>query len=154
MPKVNVYLLLLSPDLPSTVLIGLNDRDPRWHDVWSLDLATGERILVYENTERFGGFQPDWQGRVRLAGRSDPSNGAQHIFLSDGERWEPWRVIPFEDTWSTGTLFFNRAGTHLNLLSLVGRDTTALYRINMVIGEETLLAEHPGADLGLPHSVG
>ena len=85
MPKVNVYLLLLSPELPSTVLIGLNDRDPRWHDVWSLDLATGERILVYENTERFGGFQPDWQGHLRLAGRSDPSNGGQHIYLSDGE---------------------------------------------------------------------
>jgi dipeptidyl aminopeptidase/acylaminoacyl peptidase len=148
MPKVNVYLLLLSPELPSTILIGLNDRDPRWHDVWSLDLATGERILVYENTERFGGFLPDWQGRVRLAGRSDPANGGQHIYLSDGERWEQWRVIPFEDSLSTGTLFFNRAGTHLNMLSSVGRDTTAMFRVDMTSGEETLLAEHPGADLG------
>ena len=148
MPKVSVFLLLLSPELPSTVLIGLNDRDPRWHDVWSLDLATGERKLVYENAERFGWFLPDWQGRVRIASRSNPSNGGQNIYLRDGERWELWRAIPFEDSLSTGTLFFNRAGTQLSMVSSVGRDTAALFRISMASGEETLLAEHPGADVG------
>ena len=71
-------------DLPGSVWIGLNDRDARWHDVWSLDLATGERKLVYENTKCFGGFLPDWQGVVRLAFRSEPANGGEQSLSASG----------------------------------------------------------------------
>ena len=148
MPGVAVQIVLLSPDLPGRILIGLNDRDPRWHDVWSLDLATGKRELVYENTERFGSFLPDWQGRIRLAQRSEPASGGEQIYQLHEGGPEPWRFIPFEDWLSTGTIFFNRAGTHLMMLSSIGRDTAALLRVEMASGAESVLAEHPKADLG------
>ena len=147
LPKANVRLYLLSPDLPGTVWIGLNDRDARWHDVWSLDLASGERNLVYENTERFGGFLPDWQGNLRLAFRSEPANGGEQSYLLQDGRWEPWRFVPFEDLLGSWPIFFNRAGTHLSAVSSIGRDTTALIRIDMATGAEEMLAEHPAADI-------
>jgi Tol biopolymer transport system component len=49
LPKVSVRLFLLSRDLAGSVWIGLNDRDARWHDVWSLDLANGERKATRRN---------------------------------------------------------------------------------------------------------
>jgi hypothetical protein len=49
LPKVSVRLYLLSRDLPGSVWIGLNDRDARWHDVWSLVLANGERKATRRN---------------------------------------------------------------------------------------------------------
>jgi len=100
-----VRLFLLSRDLPGSVWIGLNDRDARWHDVWSLDLANGERKLVYENTERFGGFLPDWQGNLRLAFRSEPANGGEQSYLLRDGRWEPWRFVPFEDSMGSASEF-------------------------------------------------
>jgi dipeptidyl aminopeptidase/acylaminoacyl peptidase len=147
LPKVNVRLLLVSPDLAGSILIGLNDRDARWHDVWSLDLATGERKLVYENTEQFGDFLPDWLGILRLASRSEPANGGERSYLLRDGRWDPWRFVPFEDSMGTAPISFNRAGTHLSELSSVGRDTRALIRIDMATGVETLLAAHPTADM-------
>jgi acylaminoacyl-peptidase len=147
LPRVAARIVLSSPDLPGKVLLGLNDRDARWHDVWQVDLATGERTLVYENTERLGGVDCDWQGRLRLARRSNPENGGDEILSFVGNRPEPWRLIPFEDTLTTWTLPYNRAGTHFAMLSSIGRNTSALLRIDVATGAETLLAEHPKADV-------
>jgi hypothetical protein len=38
------------------ILIGINNRDPRWHDVYSLDLATGKLTLVLQNEGGYAGF--------------------------------------------------------------------------------------------------
>jgi hypothetical protein len=29
----------------------INDRDARWHDLYRIDLATGQRTLIWENTD-------------------------------------------------------------------------------------------------------
>jgi hypothetical protein len=107
----------------------------------------GAAKLVYENTERFGGFLPDWQGHLRLAFRSEPANGGEQSYLLRDGRWEPWRFVPFEDSMGSAPIYFNRAGTHLSAVSSVGRDTTALIRIEMATGAEELLAAHPSADI-------
>ena len=152
MPKVAARIFLLSPDLPDRVLIGLNDRDPSWHDVWSVDLTSGKRDLVYENTEKFGWFEPDWSGRIRVAGRSEPSKGGRQIYRMEAGRPEPWRFIPFDDTHGTGFYCFNRSGSHLLGLSSIDRDKAAVVRIDMATNEEVVLAEHRDAS-GLRNSL-
>jgi hypothetical protein len=42
---------------PDILYIGLNDRDPRWHDLYQLQLSTGERTLVRKNTEQIAGWE-------------------------------------------------------------------------------------------------
>ena len=147
LPKVAVQVLLRSPDLPSRILIGLNDRDPRRHDVWSLDLTSGARELVYENKDGFGWFRFDWQGRIRLAGRNEPAKGGQQVYRMETGRPEPWRLIPFDDQFGTAILNFDRNGGRLFARSSVGRDRSALVSIDMTTGNETVLAEHPRADV-------
>jgi len=149
-PKVAVRLFLLSPDLPDRVLLGLNDRDPHWHDVWSVDLTSGKRDLVYENSEKFGWFELDWSGKLRVVGRSEPAKGGRQIYRIESGRPEPWRFIPFDDTFGTGFYGFNRAGSHLLGLSSIGRDKAAVVRIDMATDEEAILAAHPKADLEEP----
>jgi dipeptidyl aminopeptidase/acylaminoacyl peptidase len=145
--KVSTQLQLWSQDLPNCLIVGLNDRDPHWHDLWSIDLASGERTLIYENTQHFGSFVFDWQGNLRLGRRSAPAKGGAEIFRFGGGRLDPWRFIPFEDELSTYSIAFNRQGTHLAVGSSLGRDKTALVRIDMATGDETVLAAHPTADL-------
>src|SRR5271168_5413876 len=36
---------------PNLIAVGMNDRDARWHDLYLVDIRTGERRLVYENKE-------------------------------------------------------------------------------------------------------
>jgi hypothetical protein len=48
--------LFISGCRPSDILyIGLNDRDPRWHDLYELHLSTGEKRLVRKKTEKIAG---------------------------------------------------------------------------------------------------
>jgi acylaminoacyl-peptidase len=147
LPKVAARLLLASPDMPDRILVGLNDRDARWHDVWQIDLETGARALMYENTDRLGAVYCDWQGKLRLARRSSPEKGGDEILRFSGKRPEPWRLIPFEDSLNTWTTHFNRAGTHFSMLSSVGRNTSAMLRVDAETGVEVVLAEHPEADI-------
>lgn len=40
-------MVIAAPEsTPGEVVVGLNDRDPSYHDVYRVDLATGERELV------------------------------------------------------------------------------------------------------------
>jgi acylaminoacyl-peptidase len=147
LPKVAAHPHWPSPDMPREILVSLNDRDARWHDIWQIELETGVRRLIYENTERLGAIYCDWQGKPRLARRSSPEKGGDEILRFAGGRPEPWRFIPFEDTLNTAPSHLNRAGTHFSMLSSMGRNTSAMLRVDVLNGAETVLAEHAEADI-------
>lgn len=67
---------------PAIIFIGLNDRDTSWHDLYQLDLATGQKTLVRRNTDQLSGWLFDLAGRLRLATRTAP-NGEQEILRVD-----------------------------------------------------------------------
>src|ERR1700733_2266934 len=56
---------------PDILYIGLNDRDPRWHDLYELTISTGEKKLLRKNTERIAGWDFDHDGNLRLAERTN-----------------------------------------------------------------------------------
>ena len=56
---------------PDIIYIGLNDRDERYHDLYRLHLSTGERELIFENTEGYAGYDFDLDGNLRLLSKVD-----------------------------------------------------------------------------------
>src|ERR1700690_3874395 len=56
---------------PDILYIGLNDRDPRWHDLYELRISTGEKSLLRKNTEQVAGWDFDNDGNLRLAERTN-----------------------------------------------------------------------------------
>ena len=47
LPKTRAYVVGVSHLHPAeSVLVGMNDRDPSWHDLYRVDLASGQRTLV------------------------------------------------------------------------------------------------------------
>src|SRR6476646_8339057 len=145
--RVSARILMVSPERPDTILIGLNDRDPKWHDVWAVDLATAERRLVLENSE-FWNFAFDWQLHPRVARKAEPAQGGSQLYRLIDETWEPWLRIPHADELTTWPLFYNRAGNALTMMSSLGRNRAALIRVDENAGTQTLLAEHAKVDLG------
>src|SRR5262249_20526480 len=73
---------------PSQILVGLNDRDAKVHDVYQLEVATGKRKLVWRNDQNVAQWVADRDGKLRLASRIDAQGGTE-ILRVDGKRLVP-----------------------------------------------------------------
>jgi dipeptidyl aminopeptidase/acylaminoacyl peptidase len=81
---VTVVFYAFPEKTPDILYIGLNDRDERYHDVYRLKISTGERELVWENTQGMSGFEFDRDGNLRLATKETPDGGTE-FFRVDGK---------------------------------------------------------------------
>jgi dipeptidyl aminopeptidase/acylaminoacyl peptidase len=143
--KVNAGIGYYSRVVPDTVTIQLNDRDARWHDVYALDIATGKRRLIWENTQEFSWVGLDWQLRPRHA-RSTNEDGSAQLWRIDKGVAEPWLKLPYDDSLTTRLMAFNRAGTHVHMSSSIDRDTAALVRMDWATGAQSVVTHDPRAD--------
>jgi len=62
---------------PDTLYIGLNDRDPKWHDLYDLSISTGEKKLLKKNTEQIAGWDFDHDGNLKLAERTNQAGDTE-----------------------------------------------------------------------------
>jgi len=128
----------ISDRVPEAILVGLNDRDAQWHDLYRLDLTTGERTLLEENTEGIAGYLPDHDYVVRYATRTRP-DGGMDILARDGDEWQVAEDVPFEDALSTYPAGLTADGRTLYLVDSRERNTSALYALDTRTGERTLV---------------
>jgi len=75
--KVQARIFAVPQAAPNEILVGLNDRDPRLHDVYRVDLRTGARTLVFRNDHNVAGWVADLPGRLRLGVRIMPDGGTE-----------------------------------------------------------------------------
>src|SRR5690606_26619886 len=71
---VRAEIVGVSYEHPETLLIGLNDRDPSLHDVYALDIESGERELVFQNPG-YASLVADEDLEVRLGVMQTPGGG-------------------------------------------------------------------------------
>jgi dipeptidyl aminopeptidase/acylaminoacyl peptidase len=144
---VTAYVHALSPDQPGVAAIAINDRDKAWHDLYRVDIATGEREVILENREQFSSIVLDRQLRPRLATKTRAAEGGSEIFRIEGGRQEPIGVVEHEDDLTTRFRSFSRDGGTIYVISSIGRDRAALIARDWQTGVEEVLAEHPKADI-------
>ena len=68
--KVRAMIYAVPKSKPDFIYVGLNDRDPAWHDLYKINISTGEKELIKENTERITGWTFDQKDNLRLATRT------------------------------------------------------------------------------------
>jgi len=132
---------------PDEVLLSMNDRDAQWHDMYRVDLDSGERTLVEENTGEFAGYMADADYEVRLAMRARPDGGQDVLRRDDDGQWQVVEEIPFEDYLTTSYAGFTTDGETVYLLESRDRNTVGLYAIEVDSGERELVFEDPRADI-------
>jgi dipeptidyl aminopeptidase/acylaminoacyl peptidase len=146
----------VSHRFPDTILVGLNTRDPRYHDLYRVNITTGELTLIQTNPD-FAGFVTDDDFRVRFASRMTNDGGSEYFKPAPGgansgqagnSRWEHFMKIDMEDSLATHPLGFDKSGQVLYLADSRGRDTAALVATDLRTGESRVLAEDPRADAG------
>lgn len=142
---VRAQLNEVSHRIPGEILVGLNDRSPQYHDLYRIDITTGEKEKVQEN-KGFLGFVTDDDFKVRLSMKFGPDGGTI-VSKPDGkDGWETFTEIPMEDSLTTQPLFFDKAGKTLYSLDSRGRDTAALVAIDLETGTTKVLGENKKAD--------
>ena len=62
---------------PDVIYIGLNDRDPQWHDLYELHISSGEKKLLRKNMEQIAGWEFDHGGNLRLAMRTNKAGDTE-----------------------------------------------------------------------------
>jgi dipeptidyl aminopeptidase/acylaminoacyl peptidase len=141
----------LSPRQPTTVLISINDRDPKVFDIHKIDLLTGKRTLVVQNNDGFAGFEVDHDLAVRFAQKKLP-DGSTQVLVPETKAgvmtWKPFDTIPFEDSDTTRFVGFAPSGKAVYMTDSRGRDTGALVSIDLATKKATVLAEDARADAG------
>jgi len=75
--KVRTVIFAAPRSKPDILYIGLNDRDPRWHDLYELHLSTGEKTLIRKNTEQIASWDFDNAGNLRLAERTNQAGDTE-----------------------------------------------------------------------------
>jgi dipeptidyl aminopeptidase/acylaminoacyl peptidase len=147
--KTRVEIVAVSEHVKDRILIGLNNRDPRWHDVYSLDMKTGALTPVLINTGGYGGFVADESLTVRLADRPRPDGGDEIFKVVDNKvDTQALAEIGPDDARTTGPAGFTADGKTLYWLDSRGRDTAALTAQDVASGATTLIAADPRADIG------
>ena len=145
--KTTAIVVGVSDRHPDTVLVGMNDRDPQWHDLYRVDLATGARSLVERNTHQIGEYVADADYTLRFASRSRPDGGLD-LLQRKGDAWEPYDEVPFEDAMTTGFSGLSKDGSTLYMRDSRDRNTNALFAVDTATGDRTLVHEDPRADIG------
>jgi dipeptidyl aminopeptidase/acylaminoacyl peptidase len=146
--KTRVEVINISHVVKDRILIGINNRDARWHDVYNLDLASGKLSLVLQNDGEYGGFVADEQLVPRLAFRQTPDGGQSFYRITGGKvEAAPFATIGLDDSLTTGPAGFTTDGKTLYWLDSRGRDTAALIGQDVATGKQTIVAQDPRADI-------
>ncbi len=144
--KIAARIQGVSPRFPEEILVGINDRDARLHDVYRVHIGTGDRTLVQENPG-FAGFMCDETYRVRFALTFTPEAGHLYLKLDPKEGWKEFAKIDPVDAMTTHPMGFDKSGDRYYLLDSRGRDKSALKAVDLESGQEELLAESEQADI-------
>ncbi len=128
-------------------LVGINDRDSGWHDVYRVDIVSGERHLLQENAG-FAQFLCDDELRLRMAIRNTSDGGRDILVPGESGSWRDLLHIPREDVITTTPVAMGDPGGNIAyLLDSRGRDTAAAATLDLLSGEVVLLGGHPKTDV-------
>jgi dipeptidyl aminopeptidase/acylaminoacyl peptidase len=136
----------------TTVLVGLNKRDPKVFDIYRVNVLTGALKLIAENPGNITGWMPDHQGKLRIAVTSD---GVKTNLLYRDTEEQPFRTVlttNFQE--NLKPCLFTSDNKYLYAISNLGRDRAALVKYDIARAKEMeVIFSHPQVDVrGLSYS--
>ena len=132
---------------PDTILVGLNRDNPQLHDVYRLDLPSGQLEKVVDNPG-FVGFLADADLQVR-AGLAPKDDGGMVLMVRDrpdGE-WRPVLEYGQDDSLTTEPVAFTLDGEALWVVSSVGANAGRLVKLDVATGSSQVVAADPQYDV-------
>ena len=146
---VRASVLKLSDKYPNEILILINDRVAEYFDIYRVDINTGKRELIYENTARYSSFCADDDFKIRLGYKMLPSGEGEIYLFENGdiEKAKLFQKISTEDMLTTAPLHISSDGTKLFMSDSAERNTSALIEVDLSINTRKVIYENDKADI-------
>ena len=140
-----IDLIGMSPRKPNVLIVGINDRDPAYDDIYSVDLKTGDKKRIVLNTDGVSQFSLDNDLAIRIGTKYLPDGTAQ--LLAFGPKgFELWDSIGAEDRDGTKFLGIDVKGKTGWMLDSRGRDTAAVFAVDLKTKAKKLISDDPHVD--------
>jgi len=146
---VQVQIICSDKHFPNELLIGMNKENPKVHDVYHLDVPTGELELVAKNPGSISSWLADANLKVRCATASRDDGGFDVLFRESEEaEWKKLLSWDAEDALTSGVVSFSKDGKSLYLID--SRNANAGRLVKLEISSENLevIAEDEQYDVG------
>jgi len=104
---------------PGEIVVGLNDRRADLHDVYRLNIATGEKTLLWKNDQNVAGWVTDLKGTLRIGLRQTPDGGSE-LLRVEGNSLAPFYTVTPDE--SVSPLRFTPDGNKLYLVTNKGTE--------------------------------
>lgn len=145
--KTRVQVINVSPLIKDRILVGLNNRDARWHDVHSLELKTGTLTEIMRG-DGYAGFLADANLAIRMALRPNADGGYDFFTVNNNTVEEkPIASTTLEDSLTTQPGGFTTDGKTLYWIDSRGRNTAALIAQDVATGKTRVIGESSRADI-------
>lgn len=133
-------------EIESEVMIGLNKRNPEVFDVYRLNIISGEMEMAAENPGNISSWLTDHEAKIRVAVTTDGVNST--LLYRNTEEDEFKSVITTNFKESISPLFFTFDNKYIYAASNIGRDKTAIVKMDPETGKELeVIYSHPEVDV-------
>ena len=146
--NVTVRIVDVSKRFPNELLIAMNKEDPQVHDVYHLDLTSGELELVAKNPGNVIGWVTDADFRVRGAQAATPDGGFE-LLVRDNDKADWQKLVSWdsEDSLTSGAGWFSEDGNYIYLKDSRNVNAGRLVKMEIATGNIEVIAEDPEYDL-------
>lgn len=135
--NVKASTIITNHRYPDEILIGTNERDPQIFDIYRCNYQTGEKVLDTLNPGDVVGWgAEDDSFTIRSATVKNPMDSSSTVRIRDSIDAEFKDVFHFPYGEEGGLLDFCADGGKTGYLrSTIGRDTSALLKVDLATGE-------------------
>lgn len=141
MDEVTAQIYMVSRKDPDLLMIGLNDRDKAWHDLYSLKISTGQLKMIYENKDRITNYDFDWNEDLRVLYTTDEKGNTKFLY-KEGDK-----LTPIYETSVTEQAYisnWNKDNTKIYLISnKEDSDLSSLYELDPKTKKITKIESDP-----------
>lgn len=142
------FVLGVSPSQIDQVLIASNERDAAHPDLYRVNIHTGDRERVFENSAGYVDFLIDRDLLPRLGVHVDADTGDYRLdVFEQGGEVRALTQIAYPDIRGFELLSLAADGRAAFLRDSTGRDTSALVELDLANGEQRVLASRAEADI-------
>lgn len=144
---VNAEIVKMSWHYPEHILVGMNDRDPHWHDIYKINITNGERERFILNDDAYASFTFDENYEVKLAEKMLEIDNTRIFYTFKNHKWQEFKRIQSDDSMNTYISHLDSTGKYVYILDSSKHDTNALIQVNIEDDTQILLAHSNKSDI-------
>jgi dipeptidyl aminopeptidase/acylaminoacyl peptidase len=134
------------------MMIGMNKRDARFFDPYSINIETGELKALYQNDKNYDNWFTDHTGIIRIATKTDGVNTTYYHRANETAPFDSFLTTTYKDQF--GIQFFTFDNKNVYASSNIGRDKSAIVEYDLAGRKEIkVIYSNPEYDVdGLSYS--